>query len=689
MQTETKPEAKRRKKTRTRTLKLVLILIVVLIVVGFLSAPAFVSSETFRKTVLAKINKLVDGHADFASLSMSWGKGINVADVSFNDSAGQVSVAAKQISTKPHYGSLLTGNLSFGETIIDEPKVKIDLKQERITGPPKPRTSSDRKPREIAVPIKNMDLTVNNGNLEISDSMGGRIELAQINSAVNLRPPGKQTTFSLSMAVVDDNKESKIKASGRIQPEASKTGWSLKGTSGDISVEVNEFDLGSLGSILALAGVEVEAKGLVSANIRSEVKDGQLENLTGKIQGKQLDITGPQFSGDKLQTSVLDVDVEMKRDRETMNIGKLQIQSDWAVLNATGVVPAKAPGSLADLLEADSGYNFKGSFDCDVAAILSQMPQTLGLKEGMKVTSGELTGNVETFTEAGKAKINARANLTGLAGVVDGKKIALSEPISANLEAAADSNEINVDNLNVSAAFAKISASGNSEQIKYDSQVDLAKLQSELGQFIDIGPYQIAGAFSGKGQISINKSKIAAVGSSALKDLRLSSSEGVTASEPMVTVAFAVNIDGENKLITLDSIEANASLGNVSVKDAVLPMNKDAAKPMDLTILANKMDLEKLKPFAVLFAALPQDMQLSGIAESRLSVSSKENVYQIVTDATNIKNLKLISPGEKPFEQEEVLLTLDAEIDPEQKAINVKTLKLEGPQVKITKSESK
>ncbi|KPL22126.1 MAG: hypothetical protein AMJ75_08665 [Phycisphaerae bacterium SM1_79] len=579
MRTEGKSELKRRKRTKTRVLKLLLILTVAVITLAFLSAPAFVSSATFRETV--------------------------------------------------------------------------------------------------------------NSNLEIPDPKGRKIEIAQINSAVNLRPPGEQTNFNVSMAVVEENKQSKIQAGGRVQPEASKTGWSLKGTTGDFIVEVNDFDLGSLGSILALAGVEVEAKGVVSANIRSEVKDGQLDNLTGTIKGEDLDITGPQLKGDRLQTGSLDVNVEMNRDGKKMNIGKLRIKSDWAELNADGVVPAKVPGSLADLLEDDSNYSFKGSFNCDLAAVLSQMPQTLGLKEGTKVTSGKLTGNVETFTKAGKAKIGGQANLAGLAGMVDGKEIALSEPIRANLDITADNNEMNFDNLSLSAAFAKINASGNAEQIKYDGQIGLAQLQSELGQFINIGPYQIAGAFSSKGQISIGKSKIAAVGSSALENLRLSSAEGVTASEPMAEIAFAFNIDWENNILTLDSVEANAGLGNISTKGAVLPMNKNAAKPIELTVFANTIDLQKLRPFAVLFASLPQDTQLSGIAESRLSVSAKENIYQIVTDATSIKNLKLVAPDEKPFEQEDVSLILNAEINPEQKAINVKTLKLESPQVKIEKGESK
>ena len=622
MSTAAKPKAKGRKSRMKMVLKLALMLTVVLIVAALVFLPTFVSSAAGRKAILAKVNNLIDGRADFSSLSMGWLKGIDVADVSFSDGAGQVSVAAKQISTKPHYGSLLTGNLSFGETVIDEPKVKIDLKEGRITGPARPKKPSGGTPQEIPMPIKNIDLVVNNGDLEISGSKGGKIKLAQINSAVNLRPPGQQTSFNLSMAVVDDGKRSTVRANGRITPKAAKTGWSLKGTSGEITVEVKQFDLGSLGSIFALAGVEVDTKGQISANIKSQVTDGRLDNLTGAITGKDLDITSPQLKGDKLRTGSLDIGVEMNRDRDTMNIGKLQLKSDWAALNANGVVPAKVPGSLADLLKEDSKCNFKGSFDCDLAAVLSQMPQTLGLKEGMKVTSGKLTGNIETFTEAGKAKIGGRANLAGLAGVMDGKEIAISEPIRADLGITADSNEMNFDNLSVSAAFAKINANGNTKQIKYNGQVDLAKLQSELGQFIEIGKYEIAGAFSSEGQISIDKSKVAAVGSSALENLRLSSPEGVTASEPMVKLAFAVNMDGENKIVTLDSIEANASLGEVSIKDAVLPTGKEATKPMALTVFANKIDLAKLKPFAVSFASLKPDVELS-VSPHRKSPSAQ------------------------------------------------------------------
>ena len=131
MQTEKIPKSKPPKKTGRKILKWLLAIVAILIVLVFLLTPVFVSSEKCRRIILSKINKSVEGRTDFADLSMGWRKGIKVADFSFDDSAGQISVRVKQIATKPHYASLLTGSLSFGETLIDEPKIQINLKDQR------------------------------------------------------------------------------------------------------------------------------------------------------------------------------------------------------------------------------------------------------------------------------------------------------------------------------------------------------------------------------------------------------------------------------------------------------------------------------------------------------------------------------------------------------------------------------
>ncbi len=681
MQTEANRIAVPKRKTAKRIVQLLLVIAAVLIVSVFFLLPVLLSSEAGRKVILARINKFIPGRTDFTDLSIGWSQGVRVTDFSFNDRADQASVQVKRITTKPHYASLLMGNLSFGQTVLDEPRVAINLK-----GGPSGETEGavlpPQKPLAIALPLVTMDLVVKDGNFKVTDQQNRTVDLSRINSQVNLKPPAQPTSFSINMAVVGQGRESVIKAAGQVRSETPKKGWTLKGTTGDFTVEVNDLDLESLGPILELAKVQVQAKGLVSADVNAVVKDGSFENLIGSIKAKNLDITGPQLKGDRLQTSLLDVAIRLQGKPGLINIEKFQVDADWLDATARGTVPTTLR-SWGDFLTAKSDFTLSADFKLKVDQILSQMPRTFALREGMKVTSGTLSGTIQ----ADRGKLTGQASLAELAGTVEDKKLALSEPVTAKLQITAEKEKINFEALNVSAAFAKISAAGSLEQLKYDGQVDLEKLQAELGQFANLGAYQLAGELLNKGQLSIVEDKIAVAGSSQVKNLRVSSDKGVTAAEPMADIAFALGIDRPNSILTIDSLKASASLGQVSIKDGVVPLGDKAAKPMKLAVSAGNVDLQKVQPFAVLFASLPPEMQLAGIAESQIQVTSEKGIYRITTDATKIKNFKLTSAEKKPFEQKEVLLTFDAEINPKEKAINVKRLRLDSPQIKIKKGE--
>jgi hypothetical protein len=681
MRVEKDSEAGRRKKVKRRILKLVLALLALLILLVVFVVPAFVSSEKGRKIILAKINRSIDGQADFASLSMSWWKGVKVKDFSFAGSAKEILVEIKRIATRPHYGSILMGDLSFGKTEILEPQVEINLEKWQRAKTKEIPEGKKRKP--VTLPIKKIDMTVTDGNLKVTDANAKTVELSQIKSKVNLRPLGRQTSFGINMAVAGEGEESKISAEGKVRPKK-KTGWSFKGTSGDFTVEVNDLDLGSLGPILALSGVDIQAEGKVSADLKSEVKDGRIEDLSGTIKGKDLDITGGKLKGDRFESKTLDVAVKLSSEKEIINIDRLEVRGDWLDAEASGVVP-KTFKSLSEFVKPDSAYALSGSFECDLAAALSQMPRTFGVKEGMKVTSGRLSGDIETSAKAGQKAISGQGSLVGLAGVVDGKKIALSESVKAAVKVTSDKSGINYDKLDLSASFCNVSCAGSSKLLRYSADVDLAKLQSELGKFVKIGEYQMAGEFFSKGEVSGGKDKITAVGSSVVKDLRLSSAEGVTAFEPKADVDFSVIADRGKHIIDVSFVNAKASFGQVNIKDSVVPLSKKAQKSIELVVSANDVDLEKLQPFAVLFGSFPKEMQLGGIAKSNISVSSKKGSYRVVTDSTKVKNLKVLYPEQEPFEQEQVLVVFDAEVNQAEKSIAVKGLELISPQIKIRK----
>jgi hypothetical protein len=686
MQTKKNVQNRQPKKTGKKMLKLVSACIVVLILSAVFLVPAFVSSKKGRKIILTKINNSIDGKTDFAGLSMGWFKGVRITGFSFNDSHGQTSVKAKQIATKPHYGSILSGSVSLGQTTIDEPRVEINLKnrQPKETAGPGPKTTARTQSTPIVLPIKKMDLVINNGNLKVTDQYAKTAELSQINSRVNLRPPGQETSFSLHTIVASAGKESKIQAEGRVSPGKANKDWTLEGTSGNVSVQVTDLDLPSLAPFLALAGVEIQAEGMLSGSISSEVKDGHFENLSADIKAKNLDITGPLLKGDRLKTDSLDVNAKLKREQKMIRIENLDITTDWLKAQAAGSVPATFD-SFSEFLQSDS--SLAGSFELDAARVLSQMPKTFGVKEGMKVTSGKLSGTVSTATKDGKRKLTGNVSLAELKGTVDDKNIALQQSVKADVEITAEKDKVIFDKVSATSSFGKIDCTGTGEALKYNASINLASLQSELGQFIDIGQYKMSGELSANGDASIGKDKVAASGSSTVKNLLLSSAEGVSASEPMANITYSLFAEPNKGILNIGSVKVNASLGEVSIKDAVLPLNKKAAKPMALAISANKVDLKKLQPFAVLLASFPKEMQLAGIARSDVSISSEKQGYRILTDATHITNLKVIYPEKQPFEANDVSIVFDTEVNPEQKTINVKKFQLISPQIKIHKGE--
>jgi hypothetical protein len=141
------------KKPKKKALKIILgalILIILILIIGVIFAvPAYVSSESGKRLILSKANASGAGALDYANLSMSWGKGIIISNLSFKDKGQWLSVAVKGFSTKPNYGALLGGNLSFGETVVDEPKVEINVdKMKKATEEGKQKTESKEQKKE-------------------------------------------------------------------------------------------------------------------------------------------------------------------------------------------------------------------------------------------------------------------------------------------------------------------------------------------------------------------------------------------------------------------------------------------------------------------------------------------------------------------------------------------------------------
>lgn len=466
---------------------------------------------------------------------------------------------------------------------------------------------------------------------------------------------------------------------------AKSNGWTLKNTTGDLEVELDGLVLGSLQPLLNMAKMDVKAAGTVTGKIVGKVKDGQIENLTANIDAKNLDVTLPAESQKKpqqIKADFLKADVKLKQEKENINIESLNIKTDWADASAAGLVPMSI-AAMSDFLKPDSPYKLKVEFNCDLAKVMSQTVGLAELKDDIKIVTGKIAGNIDTYTTDGKKNIAGQVTLSDLSGNVSGKQVALSKPIKAEVDIMSDEKQIVFEKLNVSSSFCNINCTGPMDNLTYKSSADLAMLQSELGQFVDMAGYQLQGQATEQGNIAISEDKIVVTSTAQITNLNIKSPQGLTASEPKTDITFAGAMDIKKSIFTAEQFKVDAGFGQLNLKDIVLPLDEKDKTNTTMKLSAKSLDLAKLQQFAKLSGALPDDMQMAGIAQVDVAVDAKNSNYHVVTNNVQIKNLIISSPQQQPFEQPEVSLVFDGYIDPVAGTIEVRNLQLTSQGINI------
>lgn len=85
-----------------------------------------------------------------------------------------------------------------------------------------------------------------------------------------------------------------------------------------------------------------------------------------------------------------------------------------------------------------------------------------------------------------------------------------------------------------------------------------------------------------------------------------------------MNVDFNIDIDREKNILTINSVQAGAGFGQVATKGAVVPLKKDSATPLNANVLASKLDLGKIQPYAVLFGVCQKKCSWPALLKPRL-----------------------------------------------------------------------
>ncbi len=338
------------------------------------------------------------------------------------------------------------------------------------------------------------------------------------------------------------------------------------------------------------------------------------------------------------------------------------------------------------------GWTLKeGDFEVQISKLqLASLKPLFALAGQEMDMAGEL--NADATIQIGNNEIRqlkADAVITGFAQGTGEQRTVFDQPVKLSALITGDENAMTIERARVESSFCTVNCSGSMDTINYTVQADLEQTQKFAGQFADMQGLATEGDLSLQGKLELTEDRIGVSGAGKITKL-VAKKDGVQTPVTDVQMDFDCAVDKKANQFRLASVNMMATPGTVNIANVVLPLSEEAAKTISADAQA-KLDLAKTWPFVQVFADLPKDVQLAGLLDSAVKVTTEESRVRLLTEKTQITQLKITRPDSEPFQQEKVSLTGDIILDTDNQTVDIRKLDMQAADgqslIKISKGK--
>jgi hypothetical protein len=499
----------------------------------------------------------------------------------------------------------------------------------------------------------------------------------------------------------------------------------------DGQVQMDDFSIGWFKGIKLTNLSYADTAGTTSVSVRRiETQPHYTSLLGGKVKLGKTVIDRPQIylkvSPEKEQPAGMDapktkpsaepmafpidqIDLELIDGAATIELaGDMPQTVKFAnIASKVHIAQAGAPSSLAVSMNVNDdakitangtatadkkGWTLKeGDFDVQVSKLQLASLKPLFALAGQEIDmAGELNADATVQIVENQVKqLNANAVITNFAQGTGEQRMVFDKPIRVTALAQQDGAAVKIDQLNVESEFCNVRCSGTTEALTYAVDADLAQTQRLIGQFTDMAGLTMQGKLTADGSVSMAEQVITAAGKGTVTQLVVQK-DALRTPVTNMQMDFDCTVDQAKNQLRLASANLAAAPGTVKIVNLVLPMDEQADKTISLDAQA-KLDLAQTWVFAQVFTELPKDVQVVGMLDSAVKVSTQGSELRIRTDKAQIDNLEITRPDSDPFVQDRVSLNADILLDTDAQTIDVKALDMQGSRgeslIKVTKGK--
>ncbi|MDB5351066.1 MAG: hypothetical protein JWN86_2313 [Planctomycetota bacterium] len=445
--------------------------LIVLFVALVAFLPQILNTEFSRAWLLDRANRTLNpGRLDVARFRFSWFRPTELDGLVVRDAQGEKVVDCQQavwdrnlfqaLFKRPRYGKLsLPGAILDIERADDGSIDLVEALRPILDGPP---------PAELTIEIAEGSLRVR------SPGLAEPIEASSFD--LMIRRPAAPGRVTWDGALRDEDGRSLVITGSYDrwdQAPAGKNGLTI------------EFLASKWPLHVTVQGVSIRVglDGRFGAKRETVIGTDARWSTDGKARLLALEMSGEALSGDRLRLDELAGSWSLNRTDRGWAIAGLDLRSPVGSLLASGTIPG------------DSVISNRIVGTLDLAALATQLPRTLRLKEGLRLDRGTAELSIDVEPRPDQRLWSATAGIHDVAAHLGETKIIMRDPFKLSAKVFEREGSLTVESVAVESAFLNAEGRGNLDSgVRLAGKLDLAALTGQVANFIDLGTFQISGS---------------------------------------------------------------------------------------------------------------------------------------------------------------------------------------------------
>jgi hypothetical protein len=643
-------------------------------VAGILFLPAILSSDFARERILLEANKRLPGKLLVDTWSLHWLSGIEVKGLIYDNREDGLLVEVPEVKNNQGLVHFIATLNSVGSVEVRDPVVYVYP----VTKPaaPAPQQTPPPAAAEPApkIPAFLGQYKITNGSVHTVNTDNSKtVVVKDIDLFVDALSLEKPLNYRLFLKSGDGSGNLSGEGTLAVSPEDPFNPGAIES---DANVQINNWELQDVLTILAYRGNFPSGSGRLNANLTLIGRAAENIHMQGRLSIDKLKMWGGPLGSDRPAVNGISMELDATGNPHTLALNKLTFQSSLA------------NGSVNAELTDQGKHRFTGKADINLAAVFTQLPNTLYIRGDTRLSKGRMALTASAETADTVTSFDASARIDQLKGISNGKKISWDKPVSVHARGEKRAKGFWLETLSLRSSFLNGDGQGDLSNMRVNLSADLQTALKEFKKFIDIRGWNGSGKLQANLQITEQSEQV----NKALLNLNIDNfvlrqnrsvilpRQNLRADLLTQFVVGASPIQSEFKKTSLD-IQSLLTDGKLSATQLKWNPNDPLPNVKGFTYNGH-VNLQQLTSLLTNLGALPPNIQLAG--SSRVQTNGSINGNQITLADARVDTQKFVyRQDNKRIRDDHIIIKTKGSIDPNTKSLYLSPLEITASPGKV------